>query len=48
LEPSGFELLEVEKKYHYSWPSGRFWKDRAHSVLASLGFHSIISSCWRC
>jgi 2-polyprenyl-3-methyl-5-hydroxy-6-metoxy-1,4-benzoquinol methylase len=47
LEPAGFHLESVERKYHLQFPQGIKWRDGAHSLLARLGFHDIITTYWQ-
>jgi SAM-dependent methyltransferase len=45
-KPLCLDLLEVERKYHFCWPQGKPVKDTVHSILAKLGFYSIITTYW--
>ncbi len=47
LDPLGFDLLQVEGKYHFSYPQGVLWKDVLKYSLARLGFSDVICTYWR-
>jgi 2-polyprenyl-3-methyl-5-hydroxy-6-metoxy-1,4-benzoquinol methylase len=47
LEPMGFRLVYRERKYHFAWPAGVWWRDMAHQALSAIGMHSIITTYWR-
>ncbi len=47
LEPMGFQLLEVEGKYHFSHPQGVLWKDVIKRALALAGWSDVICTYWR-
>lgn len=46
LEPMGFRLAGRERKYHFAWPTGIWWKDGLHRLLSMAGMHSIITTYW--
>jgi 2-polyprenyl-3-methyl-5-hydroxy-6-metoxy-1,4-benzoquinol methylase len=47
FEPLGFELLQVEGKYHFSYPQGVWWKDVLKNTLSRFGFSDVICTYWR-
>ena len=47
LEPIGFRLVGKERKYHFAWPNGVWWRDVMHEALSAVGMHSIITTFWR-
>jgi 2-polyprenyl-3-methyl-5-hydroxy-6-metoxy-1,4-benzoquinol methylase len=47
LEPIGFRLVGKERKYHFAWPNGVWWRDAVHEVLSAVGMHSIVTTYWR-
>jgi hypothetical protein len=47
LERIGFQLVDQERKYHFGWPSGNWWKDVLHKTLSKFGIHSIVTTYWR-
>jgi len=47
LEPIGFRLVGKERKYHFAWPNGVWWRDVMHEAFSAVGMHSIITTYWR-
>lgn len=46
VEPLGFGLTGFERKYHFGWPQGVWWKDGIHRAFAFLRVNSVVSSYW--
>ncbi len=47
IEPFGFELVGVEKKYHFCYPIEGKWYNIIHKFLSFIGYNDIIVTYWK-